>query len=337
MHPMKHSKIVIAALVVVATIPTAAHAQSATAQAETLFRQGQELIAKGKFAEACAAFDASQKLEPTIATLLNQASCREKNGQLATAWGLFIDAERQTRSATDSSNRQFHQVAADHAAKLEPRLSTLSINVPSENRIGGLEVLRNDERVDPGAWNKPLPVDGGTYRVTARAPGNTDWSSSITVGAERDTKTIEVPKLKAAAIQPRDAEHPGPSAPASQTMPGGPEIHRPVVVPLVLGGAALVLAGGAFGFELSARSTYDKAKTEEDNAKQDDLWHSANTKRHVAMGFGAASIVCAGAAVWFYLRGGTSESTSTTIQARGLNLEPIIGSDQAGLVLTGRY
>src|SRR6185436_3009167 len=77
MHPMNHSKIVIAALAAVATIPATAHAQSATAQAETLFRQGQDLITKGKFAEACAAFDASQKLEPAIATLLNQASCRE--------------------------------------------------------------------------------------------------------------------------------------------------------------------------------------------------------------------------------------------------------------------
>src|SRR5262249_13419218 len=158
---------------------------------------------------------------------LNQASCREKNGQLATAWGLFIDAERQTRSATDGSNRQFHQVAADHAAKLEPRLSTLSINVPTENRIGGPEGLRNGHRGKPGAWAKPLTVDGGIYRITARAPGNTDWSSSITVGAERDAKTIEVPKLKAAAIQPRDAEHPGQLSPASQTLPGSAEVHRP--------------------------------------------------------------------------------------------------------------
>lgn len=332
---MKHSKIIIAALVAVATIPAAARAQSATAQAETLFRQGQELIAKGKFAEACAAFDASQKLEPTIATLLNQASCREKNGQLATAWGLFIDAERQTRSATDTSNRQFHQVAADHAAKLEPRLSTLSINVVPDNRVGGLEVLRNNEPVDPGAWNKPLPVDGGTYRITARAPGNTDWSSSITVGPERDAKAIEIPKLKAAAIQPRPAAQT--SSLSSQTMPGAPEVHRPILLPLLLGGAALALAGGALGFELSARSTYDKIDAENNNMKREDLWHSANTRRHVAIGFGAASVVCAGTAAWLYLRGASSEATSTTIQARRLILEPIVGSDQAGLVLTGRY
>src|SRR5512147_2936876 len=109
MEPMKYGKIAVAALFAVTTARTGAHAQSSTAQAETLFRQGKDLIAHGKIAEACAAFDASQKLDPTIATLLNQAACREKNGQLATAWGLFLDAERQSRAAADEATRQLHQ------------------------------------------------------------------------------------------------------------------------------------------------------------------------------------------------------------------------------------
>src|SRR5512143_948297 len=167
MEPMKYGKIAVAALCMITAARTNVRAQSSTAQAEALFRQGKDLIARGKIAEACAAFDASQKLDPTIATLLNQAACREKNGQLATAWGLFLDAERQSRAATDDATRQLHQVATDHAAKLEPRLSTLTITVPAENRVGGLEILRNNELVDPGAWNKALPVDGGTYQITA--------------------------------------------------------------------------------------------------------------------------------------------------------------------------
>src|SRR5262245_36427412 len=179
-----------------------ADAQPSGAQAETLFRQGKELMAKGKIAEACAAFDASQKLDPTISTLLNQAACREKNEQYATAWGLFLEAERQTRTATDAPTQQLHQVAANKASKLESRLSTLTINVPSENRIGGLQVLRGGEPVDPGAWNKALPVDGGTYRVSATAPGNTEWSTTVTVAAERDVKAIDIPKLKPAALVP---------------------------------------------------------------------------------------------------------------------------------------
>ena len=335
MELMKYSQIVVMALAAVTAAHTAAHAQSSTAQAETLFRQGKDLMSKGKIAEACAAFDASQKLDPTIATLLNQASCREKNGQLATAWGLFLDAERQSRSASDDSSRQLHQVATDHAAKLEPKLSTLTITVPAENRVGGLEILRNTERVDPGAWNKALPVDGGTYNISARAPGNAEWSSSITVGPDHDSKTIEIPKLKAAALQTPVAG--GPDAPSAAD--GATERHGSKVVPLVLGGVAIGLFGGAIGFELSARSTYDKAKPEVDDAKQKSLWDSANTKRHVSQGLGVAGVATAGVAVWLYLRAGseTTATTSTSTQASRWLLQPVIGSDRAGLVLAGSY
>lgn len=336
---MKSWKLIVVALLSITAASSRAHAQSSTAQAETLFRQGKDLIARGKIAEACAAFDASQKLDPTIATLLNQASCREKNGQLATAWGLFLEAERQSRSSTDDAGRQLHRVATQHAAKLEPRLSTLTITVPVENRVRGLEILRNQEPVDAGAWNKALPVDGGTYKITARAPGNAEWSASVTVSAERDAKSIETPKLKAAALS-STARPAGTPAPASQGRSGATPAtpHRSLVAPLVLGGAALVLGGGALGFELSARSTNDKARDEEDDIKQDSLWKSANTRRHVAQGFGIASVACAGVAVWLYLRGGSESepATSTSVQAR-LLVQPIIGTDQAGLVLSGGF
>ncbi|TMQ27577.1 MAG: hypothetical protein E6J90_02280 [Deltaproteobacteria bacterium] len=172
---MRHSKFdVLGAVAMVAVAAASAHAQSEAAQAETLFRHGKDLMARGQIAEACAAFDASEKLEPTIATLLNQASCREKNGQLATAWGLFLDAARQTRAATDDAGRQMHRSASERAARIEPRLSTLTITVLPENRVGGLEILRDGEVIEPGAWNRALPIDGATYRITARAPGNAD-------------------------------------------------------------------------------------------------------------------------------------------------------------------
>jgi hypothetical protein len=316
-----------------ALVARAAHAQPSGAQAETLFRQGKELMLKGKTAEACAAFDASQKLEPTVATLLNQAACREKNGQFATAWGEFLVAERQTRSATDDATRQLHQVAASHAGKLEPRLSTLTITVSAENRVGGLQVLRGGEPVDPGAWNKALPVDGGSYKITATAPGNAEWSTMVTIGDERDARTVEIPKLKAAAlVPPRVSAAPDGGAPAPTP---SDEPQRSKLVPLALGGGAIALAGGAVGFALWGSSTYDKAKTEPDNAKQDSLWHSANTRRYVAAGLGVASVACAGVAVWLYLRPG-SEAPSEAHAAR-VHLAPIVTGDGAGLLLMGSY
>ena len=131
----------------------------------------------------------------------NLAGCREKNNQLASAWGLFLDAERQTRSATDTTTQQLHGIAQDRAQRLEPRLSTLTISVSEENRVGGLEIVRNNEVVDVGTFNRALPIDGGIYTISARAPGNAEWSKTVTVGRERDAKTIEVPKLKVLGLE----------------------------------------------------------------------------------------------------------------------------------------
>lgn len=309
-----------------ALAPAAAHAQSAGAQAEILFRQGKDLMARGQIAEACAAFDASQKLDPTIATLLNQAACREKNEQLATAWGLFLEAERQTRTATDAATQQLHQVAATKAVKLEPRLSTLTVTVPDPNRVPGLQVLRSGEPIEPGAWNRALPVDGGTYQITARAPGNAEWSSTITVGNEHDARTIEIPRLKAAALD----ELPVHTADGDAAPPRA----RSKVVPLVVGGAAVALAGGALGFELWARSANSQSLDEKaSNDRRISLWHSANTRRYVAEGLGVASLAAAGVAVWLTLRpaGAPGERTAR------VELAPMVARETAGLVVVGGF
>ena len=322
---MRSSAVVVTAALVVSA---SAHAQSAGAQAEALFRQGKDLMAKGKLAEACAAFDASQKLDPTIATLLNQAACREKNEQLATAWGLFLEAERQTRTATDAATQQLHQVAATKAVKLEPRLSTLTVIVPAPNRVPGLQVLRSGEPIEPGAWNRALPVDGGTYQITARAPGNAEWSSTITVGNERDVKTIEIPRLKAAALET-------PAHPAEQADAAPAPLHaRSPVVPLALGGAAIALAGGALGFELWARSTNSQSLDEKtSNDRRISLWHSANNRRYVAEGLGAASLVAAGVAVWLTRRPAGAPGERTV----RVELAPMVARETAGLVVVGGF
>lgn len=188
-------------LVLLALGASLAQAQAPTAQAELMFRNAKRLLAQGKTAEACAAFDASQKLDPTVSTLLNQANCREKNGQLATAWGLFLDAERDTRGSTDDAGKQLHKVAADHAAKLEAKLSTLTITVPAERRVAGLEIRRGADPLESVMWDQALPIDGGTYTIVARAPGVAAWSTTVVIANAGDAKTIEVPKLRAEAAK----------------------------------------------------------------------------------------------------------------------------------------
>jgi len=45
--------------------------------AEKLFRDGRALLQENKLAEACAAFERSDAIEPRIGTVLNLADCRE--------------------------------------------------------------------------------------------------------------------------------------------------------------------------------------------------------------------------------------------------------------------
>ncbi|HEY1814519.1 MAG TPA: tetratricopeptide repeat protein [Kofleriaceae bacterium] len=286
---------------------SSAHAQPAGAEAEVLFRQGRDLMAANKLAEACNAFAESQKLEPAVTTLLNLAGCREKLGQIATAWGLFLDAERQTRSATDAAGQQLHGVALARAGKLETRVSKLTINVPQASQIDGLEITRGSDRIDGALWNRALPIDGGTFTITAHAPGTNTWSTQLTIAAESDTKTIDIPDLR---NLPRDLTPP-PATPLATTAPT--EIHETVpapssrqsasiVLPIAVGGGAVVLLGGALAFDLWGSSTYNDAKAEmTSEARRESLYNSANDKRYVADALGIAGIVGACAAVSLYV------------------------------------
>lgn len=323
------------------TLVTRADAQPSSAQAEALFRQGKQLMGQKKFAEACDAFDASQKLDPSIATMLNQADCREQNGQLATAWGLFLDAERQTRSSSEKSAANLGKVANQRAAKLEARLSKLTIVVGAEAKLGGLQITRNNDTVDPSTWNRELPIDGGTYTITAKAPGRHDFTTSITVGVEKDAKSVTVPKLTDAPTAPvvtpptttgTDAVVAPETEDDDQATPSGGSSK---VVPIVLGVGAVALLGGAIGFELSGRSTYDEAKAEPDNAKQDDLWQSANRKRYIAEGMAVGGLACAGVAVWLLVRSSGGSEQPTT--ARAVSVEPMLAIGGGGVLLQGRY
>lgn len=301
-------------VLLVLTLSGAVHAQSAGAQAEALFRQGRELASAGKFSEACSAFEESQRLEPTSSTLLNLASCREMAGELATAWGLFLDVQRQTRNASDVASRKFHDVAAERSQKLEGRLSKLTISVPDKSKVDQLEILRNKQPVPPVMWNRAFPLDGGTYTISARAPGSSVWTTEITLAPEADSKSVEIPDLKTlpADLKP-DVVGTTKPTPRSVPTPNQPGTSRSYVAPIAVGAGALVLLGGALGFELSARSTFDDAKAEMmDQARRDELHGSANTRRYIAQGLAVAGAGCAGVAIWLFLRGRSNESTTTT-------------------------
>jgi hypothetical protein len=340
--PSGNTTIVALAIVSALGVGHAALAQSPSAQAEAMFRDGRTLLDAGQIAEACAAFEASQKLDPAISTLMNLAACRERNGQFATAWGLFLDAEHQTRDATNDATRKLHQVAVNRAKKLEPRVSKLVINVPADSQIDQLELLRDTEAVDPAMWNRALPIDGGKYKITVRAPGAVTWTIEITIVAEGEVKTVEIPRLQPASSPvvavtvTKDGAATGEvtvTREAAATSRDG--VPMP---PLVFGASGALLLVGALGLDLWGNSTYDAARAElTDQARRDSLYDSANTKRHIAFGLGATGLACGGIATWLYFTGRSSERTALKSARAQTQVVPMVGGAGSGLVVLGRF
>jgi hypothetical protein len=323
---MKLTVIVIALAVM---LPARAHAQ-ASPEAEKLFRDGRQLEQDGKLAEACAAFEASEKVEHNIATVLNLANCREKNQQLAAAWALFLAAESQTRN--DAAKAAFNASAKTRAAALEARLSYLTINVPDESRVPDLVVTRDGTAVDPAEWNRAIPVDGGEHVIAGRAPGHEAWSTKITVAPALDKQAVEVPKFKEL---PKLA-HPEVDAVASNpaVAPPPPTFSTQRYVALGVGGVAVAAAAVGIGLGLSANSLRDQAistcppsactvANAADATATNATAHRRAIDADVAYGIGGAAAVAA-VALWLT---GSPESP---------RIVPTTGAT-VGLALTGSF
>jgi hypothetical protein len=291
-------------LLVLSTIAWAppAHAQHA-AEAERLFLDARTLLEAGRTAEACELFDASYRLDPNVSTLMNQANCRESNGQLATAWAHYVAVANRTSRADKAT---LHARSTSQAAALERRLSYLIVNVPDTSRIDGLVVTRDGVVLDPGAWNRSLPVDGGTYVISGKAPGYESWSTTVTIAAESERKSVDVPRFHA---MPAQVEPPPPARAENVDMPeDGTPSHatgggwqRRTAIGLAAGGGVALL--GALLLDASARSRYEAAKHEPDRQRR-ILYETAVARRYgaqVVVGLGAAC-VATGAVMWLLER-----------------------------------
>lgn len=328
---MISSRAIVAFFLIVAATP--ARGQPAGRGAEELYNQGRALVAAGNTVEACAAFEQSQKLEPKVTTLIALAACRERLGQLATALELLHEAEQQTRSASDDTSVQLHDIALDRVRKLAPRVPTLTISIPDQRKIDGLEILRDKEVVAAASWNRALPIDGGTFTITARAPGRSEWSTRVTLGISMDSRTVEVPDLEIAAtiepvIQPPRTL---PAKPAAESARTGWRAH---MLSISLGAGAVGLLGGALGLSLWGDSMYEDAKAElADQARRDALEASAERKRYAAEGLAIAGVGCAGVAVWLYVRQRGTKAEPSSTRAGRWSITPTT----SGIGVAGRF
>jgi serine/threonine-protein kinase len=172
------------------------------ALATALFEQGRALMTAGRTAEACPKLEESHRLDPSGGTILNLALCNEQQGLLARSWSEYHEA---IAFAVRDGRGDRAQVAEAHAHALEPRLSKLTVVVSEGARVDGLRVERDGRELGQASWSTAMPVDGGEHIVRATAPGKAPFSTTLVVGTESDSRTVEVPPFVALVVPPAAA------------------------------------------------------------------------------------------------------------------------------------
>lgn len=283
--------------------------------AESLFTSGRELMQAGKYQEACEKFEASRRLEPALGTTLNLANCYEKLGRTASAWAEFKRAAAEAQRLDDATRKA---TALERAAALEPKLSRLWLQTDDPS----ISVSRNGVPVDAGVLGNAIPVDPGSHRLEASAPGKVTWTDTVEVKGEGATVEIRIPALATSeggasnATPTLEASAPAMSTESSSTQRSVAWISGGV-------GAAGVVTGTVFG--LLASSSWSEAKDSCNDgtyecSKSED---SAKTQANVAT---VAFIV-----------GGVGLGLSTVLFLTDGPESPEVALEPTRVVLRGRF
>ncbi len=322
-----------AAAIVVTVVVVGLGAGAASAQqnpqAEQLFRRGQELVKQGKYAEGCDKLEASQRLESNVNTLLNLAACREKNGQLATAWALFLRAASEARKS--ARDQPLVQVAVGFSAKLEPRLPYLTVSVPDTSRVDGLAIVLDGRTLDVEEYNQGVPIDPGTHEVLGRAPGHEPWTTSVTI-AEAERRSVEVPRFKEVArLAPGTGAAPagggggaGSAGAVDERNPGMSTLRKAAIG---AGAVGVIGLAAMTTFGLQARSTWNEAQDTGD----DQLRKDAESKAGLATIGGAVGVAGVAAGVTLWIVGKPKHRDGGTAWI------PVVSSRGVGLAVGGRF
>ena len=316
------------------------HATAAEkASAEALFDEALRLMHSGAFAEACPKFEMSQRIEAAVGTLLYLAECYEKIGRTASGWATFREAASLAEAAGQADRMK---TARSRAARLEPELAWLTIQLSSEVRaIPGLTLRRATLPVQPDLSGVAVPVDPGDVIVEATAPGYASYTTTVNVAA-RGRAVVNISALTplpAASTSPAAAEQSAPSAPTPLAAPAPTqptEAHveeRRSPLPYVFAGVGLVGIGLGSYFGLKAISDADDARklcpdglcSEKRGATAADDARSAAKISNIAFAVGASAVV-AGVVLYFALPGKKTE----------VGLAPHVDGSGAALVLRGR-
>jgi hypothetical protein len=314
-----------------------AQAQQATMQEKSeshaLFERAMVEYKASRFKEALPLFQGSNQLDAGVGTLMYMGECFAQLGQSASAWGAFKEAATLAVKLGDKRE----QVALERAAAVEKTLSQMTIEVPPEARVEGLEIRRDGKVVPSALWGTSMPIDPGEHTVEASAPGRKAASLKQNVGVGGAKVVFAVKPLVAEpgagkaepTKRPLDTGRSGSTRDREQREPGPAREASPWrTVGFVAGGVGI--AAGVVGtiVGVGAASKGGQAQTDRDL----DAYNSAKgtyTAGMVTLGVGGALLV--GGIVLVVMNPSASEPTA------GVRVVPQVGSSSGGVVLSGSW
>src|ERR1017187_9987356 len=110
------------------------------AAAQALFDEAKQLMAQGRYIEACPKLEESQKNDAGLGTQFHLADCWQHLGRTASAWALFREVQSGARALGQTGRER---VARDRALALEPWLSKIIIAPQDDAATPGLQIWRD--------------------------------------------------------------------------------------------------------------------------------------------------------------------------------------------------
>jgi tetratricopeptide (TPR) repeat protein len=324
-------------LLSIASLANATRQEDATEQARASFHEGVELFKEGSFEAALAEFQKANQISPSYRVLYNIAQTYFEIHDYVNSYttlkeylqqgGDEIPAARQTQ--VDELNR-----------KLEKRIAYLEITC----NLNDADIRVDDISVGKSPLVFPVAVNAGPRRISAVKPGYPVAARIITVaGTERSKVKLEI--VTPLEVQPSNlATAPAAAAVVAKSASAGlgeagpqtQSTRKWLIVSLsATGGCAI--ATGIFGWRmLVAKNDFDRevAKTPYSKPVADSARSRAMTDQALTWGFGAATLVSGGIALYLARTGngdfGQGKRANTE---RSIAVVPAVN----GLILHGAW
>jgi serine/threonine-protein kinase len=332
-------------LVALLLAPAAARAADPAA-AQALFDEGKQLMADGRYAEACPKLEESLRLDQGLGTEFRLADCWQRVGRTASAWAMFRQVESEAHTLGQTGRER---VAHDRAEAIGAFLSRLIIDVPPDAATPGLMIARDGEDVSHAMWGVPVPVDPGPHVVRAKAPDKQPWETTVQVMPDGKNVRVDVPNLTAAPAPPAVAPPALAVAPAPVPPPPPSRPPRPGVTSAMPADEDATVVENRGGFQravgwffigagvvgLGASAYFGTRWLQEQNAPEKTTQNDALAQRdsaEAALGVGAAALF-----VGTILVASAPGPRLVLRHDARLGVAPVVSPREGGLVLRGMW